>query len=72
MSTARVTRHTFPTLRAWRKALRINQREAALLLGLSQSHYSKLERRTHATTGRRAKAITAKTGVPIDALVGAA
>lgn len=72
MSTTRVVRHTYPNLKAWRRALRINQREAALLLGLSQSHYSKLERRTHATTGPRAKTITAKTGVPVDILVGAA
>lgn len=64
-----ITSHTYRTLLAWRRAARLSQRDAAQLLGLSQSHYSKLERRTHALPGKRAKAVTKKTGVPLEVLV---
>jgi len=67
-----ITTRTYRTLRAWRRALGLNQRDAAIVLGLSQSHYSKLERRTHAVPGKRAKLITKKTGVPLEVLVIAA
>ena len=71
MHTARVTRRKYPTLKAWRDALGISQAEAGLLLQISQSQYAKLELRTSGTTGKRAKHIQAKTGVPVDVLVGA-
>lgn len=59
------------TLKAWRRALELNQRDASKRLKLSQSHYSKLERGTHITTGPRARGISEKTGVPVAVLVGA-
>ncbi len=65
----RITAGTYRSLRAWRRALKISQAEAAHILGLSQSHYSKLERRTHALPGKRAKGITKRTGVPLEVLV---
>ncbi len=67
-----VTSHSFRSLRSWRRAHRLSQERAAKLLGLSQSHYSKIERRTHALTGKRAKVVTRKTGVPLEMLVIAA
>ena len=67
-----VTSQPFRTLRAWRRAHRLSQERAAKLLGLSQSHYSKIERRTHALTGKKAKRVTKKTGVPLAVLVIAA
>ena len=67
-----VTSTSFRSLRAWRRAHRLSQERAAKLLGLSQSHYSKIERRTHALTGKRAKTVTRKTGVPLEVLVIAA
>lgn len=66
---AELTTHTYSTLKVWRRAHRLSQRNAARILGLSQSHYSKLERRTHALPGNRAKRITKKTGVPLEVLV---
>lgn len=68
----RITAGTYRTLRAWRRAQKLSQSEAARILGLSQSHYSKLERRTHALPGKRAKGITKRTGVPLEVLVVAA
>jgi len=67
-----VTSHTFRSLRAWRRAHRLSQERAAKMLGLSQSHYSKIERRTHALTGKRAKSVSKKTTVPLEMLVIAA
>jgi DNA-binding XRE family transcriptional regulator len=62
---------TYPNLRAWRDALGLSQQEAAYLLGISRPQYSNLESGKSGTTGKRAKFITAKTGVPVDVLVGA-
>ena len=70
MSTHQVTRRKYSTLRAWREALGISQAEAGLLLQISESQYARLERGERGTTGKRAKVIMAKTGVPLDALVG--
>lgn len=66
---AAVTTQTYRTLRAWRRANKLSQERAAKMLGLSQSHYSKLERRTHALPGHRAKVVNRKTGVPLEVLV---
>lgn len=57
------------TLKAWRGGR--SQADAAEMLGMSQPHYSRLERGTHVTTGPNAKRISDKTGVPIAVLVGA-
>lgn len=64
-----VTTRTYRTLRAWRRAQHLSQERAAAYLGLSQSHYSKVERRTHALPGDRAKRIAQKTRVPLEVLV---
>lgn len=57
---------SYPTLKAWRTAMQLNQREAAKQLGLTQSLYSKFERQTHRPRPERAKAISEKTGVPFE------
>ena len=67
-----ITRRTYPDLRTWRKARGFGQREAADFLDISQTYYSRLERRVQAMRGKRAKIVTGKTGVPIEVLVGAA
>lgn len=59
-------------LKAWRDHVGLKQTDAAYLLGISRSQYSKLERGTHTTTAKRARMIVEKTGVPFDALMGAA
>lgn len=64
-----VTPQTYRSLRAWRRANKLSQTRAAKMLGLSQSHYSKLERRRLALPGNRAKKVTKKTGVPLEKLV---
>ena len=69
---AYINTNTYPTLARWRKARTFNQRQAAEYLGLSQSFYSKLERRVTALRGSRAQIASRKTGVPIEILVVAA
>ncbi len=64
-----VTTQSYRSLRAWRRAHKFSQQRAAKMLGLSQSHYSKLERRTTALPGYRAKFVNRKTGVPLEVLV---
>lgn len=58
------------SLRAWRRWHGFSQHDAADYLGISQSYYSKLE--THEQSPRRTmmQHLTAKTGVPVDALMG--
>jgi predicted transcriptional regulator len=63
---------TYPNLKTWRRTLRLNQREAALLLGISQTHYCRLERGVYAPKRDVLKRLMAKTGVPIEVLVGVA
>jgi transcriptional regulator with XRE-family HTH domain len=60
---------TYPTLLEWRTAARLNQQEAAQILGITQSHYGKIERRAIAARGKLAIRIAVKTGVPIETLV---
>jgi len=62
----------YPTVRVWRLALNLNQRDAALLLGLTQSKYSRLERGKYLPVGAEAKAIMLRTGVSLEVLVGVA
>jgi transcriptional regulator with XRE-family HTH domain len=61
----------YPTLKTWRLTLALSQREAADLLGVSQSLYARLElgRRTRP---HQAKAISTKTGVSFERLMGVA
>lgn len=64
------TRRRYPDLATWRGD-RFNQMIAAEKLGMTQSNYSKLERRVIALRGQRAKQVSAITGVPVEVLVGA-
>ena len=61
-----------PSLRAWRLERALSQLDAAAVLGISQTLYSRLERGTVSTKGTTAKRIVLVTGVPLEILVGAA
>jgi len=63
-------KQTYPTLKAWRDALDITQEVAAARLGLRQWAYSRIETRTRAPRPRIAKAISLKTGVPLESVLG--
>jgi transcriptional regulator with XRE-family HTH domain len=60
----------YPTLKAWRLGARLNQAEAARILGVSQGFYSKLESGKGYPDRRNAKAISEKAGVPLEPLLG--
>ena len=62
----------YPNLLVWRLALNLNQRDAAALLGLTQSTYGRLERGKIRPVGEDAKHIMSRTGVPLEVLVGVA
>jgi len=62
----------YPTLKHWRDAQGMNQRDAAKILGMTQSEYSKLEIGRRTPRPKRAAAIMEKTGVPLEALMGIA
>lgn len=67
------TTHTAPAnLRAWRSSHRLTQNAAARLLGVTQSYYSKIEKKTCAPRPQIAKRITEKTGVPLASILGIA
>jgi transcriptional regulator with XRE-family HTH domain len=70
MSHARRTQRPYPDLAAWRAAQGLNQLEAARLLGVSQTTYSRLERGIRTAVRENAKRIMAATGVPLEVLVG--
>ena len=63
---------SFDNLLDWREAQRLSQAEAAEVLEISQSLYSKLERGRHFVKGSLAKRLVEKTGVPLAVVVGAA
>lgn len=63
-------KRAYPNLATWREANRINQREAADVLGFSQSKYGRLERGVLTVVGEEAIDIMDKTGVPLEVLVG--
>lgn len=63
---------SFASLKAWRDELALNQRDAALVLGLSQSGYAKLEIGHRIPRPKKAKVISKKTGVPFENLMGVA
>lgn len=62
----------YPTLKHWRDAQGLTQREAARLLGMTQSAYSRLESRERTPRPKRLEAIVAATGVPLEVLMGIA
>lgn len=66
-----VKERSYPTLAAWRDALGLTQMQASRVLDISQTRYSRLERRTANTRGKTARRISKQTGVPVDVLVGA-
>ena len=68
----RAARRAYPTLTAWREAVNLNQREAARLLGFTQSMYARIELGKKIPVRDDLKRITRKTRVPIEVLVGAA
>lgn len=68
----KVTSRSYPDLATWRAAKGYSQQQAAVLLGISQTFYSRLERRVLSAPGKRAKRIMEQTGVPLEILVGAA
>ena len=63
---------TYPSLLAWRTANEMNQREAARSLGVTQALYARVELRRGAPRPKRAKAISDKTGVPFEIVMGVA
>lgn len=63
---------SYPSLKAWRTALDLSQSDAAKLLGMTQSLYSKTESGQNAPRPKRAKSISNKTGVPFEAVMGVA
>ena len=62
----------YPDLWTWRHTARLTQAEAAKILGISQTYYGRIESGRYVPPCERAKTITAKTGVPLDAIVGVA
>jgi transcriptional regulator with XRE-family HTH domain len=58
------------TIKAWREAQVMNQRTAAYALGITQGHYSKLERQVQFPGRLLAKRISARTGVPLERVLG--
>lgn len=68
----KVFERPYPDLATWRGAKKLSQQQAAEYLGISQTFYSRLERRMQAAPGKRAKVIMDLTGVPLEVLVGAA
>lgn len=64
---------TFASLKAWRTAQGFNQREAAAYLGVSQSLYARIEARDRVPTPTlKCKALSDKTGVPFEIVMGVA
>jgi hypothetical protein len=58
------------TLKDWRTALGINQREAAAAFGMTQAMYSRLERRDQFAKPKLAQRLSILTGVDLDVLLG--
>lgn len=72
MSPKKTASRTYPDLITWREANGLNQRDAAKMLGISQTRYSRLERRARTATGDLAKHIIEVTRVPLETIVGVA
>lgn len=62
----------YPSLKQWRDACGFDQDEAAEYLGMSQGYYSRVERQLQAPKPPLAKAISDKTGVPLETVLGVA
>lgn len=60
----------YASLKDWRAAKELTQVEAAARLGIRQWDYSRFEARVRAPKPQRAKAISLKTGVPLESVLG--
>jgi hypothetical protein len=70
---ARRKRESFPSLLSWRLFLRLSQRQAADLLGVSQSTYARLEAgKGKAPRPALGKVISDRTGVAFEVVMGVA
>lgn len=65
-------RRTYPNLKTRRDELGLSQAQAAAELGLTQSVYSRIERQQRAPKPKAAKAISEKSGVPLESILGIA
>jgi transcriptional regulator with XRE-family HTH domain len=72
MSPARARQRAYPTLKRWRDANDLTQRQAAAKLGISQSYYTKLELGKRVPRQPHLERILSETGVPLEVLVGVA
>lgn len=63
---------TYASLKAWRLAHGLNQREAAAALGLSQTMYARIEAQRGQPRATRGKVISEQTGVPFEIVMGVA
>ncbi len=61
---------TYPSLKAWRQAVGLNQRDAAKVLGTYQANYAQYELGRIRPRPRLAKIIADKTGVPFERVMG--
>lgn len=68
----RIKTCTALSLKEWRQMRGLSQREAAKKLGLSQSMYARAELGRVHPRPQRAKAISIKTGVSFESLMGVA
>lgn len=68
----RTPKRAFKSLKAYRKALKLNQREAAAKVGVSQSCWARAEAGQNIPHKARLKRILKETGVPLDVLMGIA
>ena len=59
-----------PSLKRWRELERLNQEQAAQQLGISQAHYSRIERGVQFPRRQLAKVISDTTGVPFETVLG--
>lgn len=67
-----ITSKHYDSLEEWRKDHGFDHRQAAEFLGVSRSHYSNLERRNCVPRKSLRRSIIEKTGLSIEALIGAA
>lgn len=63
---------SYPSLLAWRTARRLSQREAAKILGVSQPVYAQVELGRVRPRAPRGKAMSLKTGVAFEVVMGVA
>lgn len=62
----------YPSLFAWRKDNHLSQQEAAQILGVAQTSYSRLERGERFVKRTKVQQFVELTGVPIEVLLGIA